>query len=312
MEQYTDDERVEDLKSWWRENGNSIIAGIVLGVIALFGWQYWNSYRTEKAEQASQMYDAFIEAVERPDAEQARQRGQALREAWPQSTYAALTGLRLAKLAADGGDLNSAAQQLQWVIDNAKVSELQDIARLRLARVRFAAGDVPGAEQILNAIKTASLTAEREELRGDLYLAGKNTDKARTAYTSALAASGGSAILQLKLDNLTAASAETVVAAPAAPPPVAKPEPKPEAAPVAAPAAEPAPVAAPAAEPAPVAAPAAESAPVPATTEPAPAAEPAPVPATTEPAPAAEPAPVPTGDASPTPPPASPATSSGQ
>ena len=297
MEQYTDDERVEDLKSWWRENGNSIIAGIVLGVIALFGWQYWNSYRTEKAEQASQLYDAFIEAVERPDAEQARQRGQALREAWPQSTYAALTGLRLAKLAADGGDLNSAAQHLQWVIDKAKVSELQDIARLRLARVRFAAGDVPGAEQILNAIKTASLTAEREELRGDLYLAGKNTDKARTAYTSALAASGGSAILQLKLDNLTAASTETVVAAPAAPPPVAKPEPKPEPAPAAAttepaPAAEPAPVAAPAAEPAPVAAPAT------ATTEPAPAAEPAPVAA-----PAA---------ASPTPPPASPATSSGQ
>ena len=31
----TDDERVEDLKSWWRENGNSIIAGIVLIVTPL-------------------------------------------------------------------------------------------------------------------------------------------------------------------------------------------------------------------------------------------------------------------------------------
>ncbi|MFO7642581.1 MAG: tetratricopeptide repeat protein, partial [Candidatus Competibacteraceae bacterium] len=43
MEQYNDDERVDDLKKWWKDNGASIIAGIVLGLIAIFGWQYWNS-----------------------------------------------------------------------------------------------------------------------------------------------------------------------------------------------------------------------------------------------------------------------------
>ncbi|MGB2680288.1 MAG: tetratricopeptide repeat protein, partial [Candidatus Competibacter sp.] len=155
MDQYTDDERVEDLKNWWKENGASIIVGIGLGVIAIFGWQYWNSYRHGKAEQASQAYDAFIEAVEKPDADQARQRGQALLNNFPKSPYTTLAALRLAKLAADSGDAPAAIKQLEGVIETAQLDELKDIARLRLARVLFGAGRPADAEQALNQIKTA-------------------------------------------------------------------------------------------------------------------------------------------------------------
>ncbi|HRE56084.1 MAG TPA: tetratricopeptide repeat protein, partial [Candidatus Competibacter sp.] len=225
MDQYTDDERVEDLKNWWKENGASIIVGIGLGVIAIFGWQYWNSYRHGKAEQASQAYDAFIEAVEKPDADQARQRGQALLNDFPKSPYTTLAALRLAKLAADSGDAPAAIKQLEGVIETAQLDELKDIARLRLARVLFGAGRPADAEQALNQIKTASLTAEREELRGDLALVANDLAKARSAYAAALAASGGGSLLQLKLDSLTPPSADSVVAAPAAPPPGAQPEP---------------------------------------------------------------------------------------
>jgi len=218
MEQYTDDERVEDLKKWWKENGASIIVGIALGVIAIFGWRYWNSYRDAQAETASRAYDAFIEAVEKPDASPARQLGQTVITDFPKSPYAALSALRLAKLAVDGGDHAAASQQLEWVIGNARLDEFKDIARLRLARVKLAAGQTAEAEKLLEGVTTASLSAEREELKGDLALAGKNPDKARTAYAAALAASGGNRLLQLKLDNLAAATLETVVPAPAAPP----------------------------------------------------------------------------------------------
>ncbi|HRX71935.1 MAG: tetratricopeptide repeat protein [Candidatus Competibacteraceae bacterium] len=234
MEQYTDDERVEDLKKWWSENGLSLMVGIVLGIAAIFGWRYWNSYRDNQAEQASLTYDAFVKAVEKPDAEQARQRGQGLLAEFPNSAYAALTTLRLAKLAVDDGDNATAIQRLQWVIDHAKLAELQDIARFRLARVLFAVGQLKDAEKQLDNITTSSLTAELEELRGDLYLAGKDVEKARTAYATALAAGGTNRILQIKLNNLTAPTAETVIAAPKPPPPVteAPPAPAPETVPV--------------------------------------------------------------------------------
>ncbi len=290
MEQYTDDERVEDLKKWWKENGTSIIVGIGLGLIAIFGWQYWGSHRTAQAEQASQAYDAFVAAAETPDADQARQRAQTLLADFPKSPYAALAALRLAKLAVDGGDSATASQRLEWVIENARLDELKDIARLRLARVLAAAGRPSDAEPHLTRVTTPSLTAEREELRGDLALAGNDPGKARIAYTAALAASGGNALLQLKLDSLTPPSADSVVPAPAAPPESPKPEP-------ATPGAAPAPPAAPPAEPAVPVAPAAVAPPapaVPAAPAPPTAAPPAPaIDSGTAPAPAT-PAPAPT------------------
>lgn len=281
MEQYTDDERVEDLRKWWKENGASILIGIALGVIAIFGWRYWSSHRDAQAEIASRAYDAFVAAAEKPDADQARQRGQALTTDFPQSPYATLAALRLAKLALDGGDHAAASQQLEWAIGNARLDELRDIARLRLARVKFAAGQTAEAEKLLEGVTTASLNAEREELKGDLYLAGKNPDAARTAYAAALAASGGNRLLQLKLDNLAPATPETVVSAPVAPPPPPEPT-QPESAPAvsaAAPAestltsAPATPTARPTTESAPAAAPA-EPATTP--TEPTPASTPAP------------------------------------
>lgn len=230
MEQYNDDERVDDLKKWWKDNGASIIAGIALGLIAIFGWQYWNSYRDAQAEKASWAYDDFIEAVEKPDAEQARQRGQTLLTDFPKSSYTVLAALQLAKLEMEE-DAAAATQHLEWVIANARVAEFKDIARLRLARVLFTAGQPAEAEKVLESVTTASLIAEREELKGDLYLAGADLTKARAAYSAALAVHGGNPLLQLKLDNLTPATAESVVAAPP-PPPAAPSEPEAAAEPV--------------------------------------------------------------------------------
>ena len=211
MDQYTDDERVEDLKKWWKENGVSIIGGIALGLVAIFGWQYWNSHRTAQAEAASRAYDIFVAAAEKSDAEQTRQRGQVLLTDFPHSAYAALTALRLAKLATDNGDTAAASQRLEWVIGNAQLDELKDIARLRLARVLSAAGRTEEAGKLLASVTTTTLMAERDELQGDLYLAGNDAAKARTAYAAALAASGGNPLLQLKLDNLAPPTAGSVV-----------------------------------------------------------------------------------------------------
>ena len=222
MEQYTDDERVEDLKKWWQDNGVSIMIGIALGVAAIFGWRYWVSHREAQADRASLAYDAFIEAVEKPDADQAQQRGQGLLTDFPNSAYAALAMLRLAKLAMDSNDHAMAAQRLQWVIDHAQLDEIRDIARLRLARVLFATGQLTEAEKLLERVNTTSLIAEREELRGDLALAGNDPAKARTAYAQALAAGGASPLLRIKLDNLATPTADTMIAAPAPPPPPAE------------------------------------------------------------------------------------------
>ena len=40
----TEEEQVEAIKKWWQENGKSIIAGVVIGITAIFGWRAYDSH----------------------------------------------------------------------------------------------------------------------------------------------------------------------------------------------------------------------------------------------------------------------------
>jgi predicted negative regulator of RcsB-dependent stress response len=203
----SDDEQVEAIKKWWQANATSIIGGIAIGLAVVLGWQYWTAHRTARAERASAHYAVLLQAVEKQDTAQAQQQGQVLLQDFPNSAYAVLASLELARLAAEAGDNATAGQRLQWVIDHARQADIKDIARLRLVRVLLAENRYDDAAARLDAIDNPNLTAEREELRGDLYAARNEPAKARVAYQAALSARAGNPLVRLKLDNLPVAEA---------------------------------------------------------------------------------------------------------
>ncbi|PAR85254.1 YfgM family protein, partial [Vibrio cholerae] len=42
MELYdTEEQQVEAIKDWWKENGKAVIFGAVIGLGGLFGWRYY-------------------------------------------------------------------------------------------------------------------------------------------------------------------------------------------------------------------------------------------------------------------------------
>ncbi len=59
----SDEEQIDALKKWWQENGNSVIAGVILGLTAIFGWRGWQDYKIEQAEAASELYQQMVIAV---------------------------------------------------------------------------------------------------------------------------------------------------------------------------------------------------------------------------------------------------------
>ncbi len=67
----TDDEKVEELKAWWKENGTSVVAGITLAIVGLFGWQYWKDYKANTAAEASALY-AKVDKASATSLEQAQ------------------------------------------------------------------------------------------------------------------------------------------------------------------------------------------------------------------------------------------------
>ena len=45
MEAYSSDqEQIDAIKNWLRENGMAIFVGVAVGFGGLYGWQYWQSY----------------------------------------------------------------------------------------------------------------------------------------------------------------------------------------------------------------------------------------------------------------------------
>lgn len=205
MEQFaTEEQQVEAIKKFWKENGPAIVIGAVLGLGGLWGWRYYNEAQINAQEQASSQYELAVESVETDTA--SADKINAFISEHPESGYAVLAALQLAKEAVDGGNLDEAAKQLSFVIANAEEEGIAHVARIRLARVQIEQDKLDDALATLTSIEDEAFSAQVQELKGDVYVKQSLTDKARAAYSAALEDNQGNYLLKMKLDNLAAAN----------------------------------------------------------------------------------------------------------
>lgn len=202
----TEEEQVEALKRWWKENSTSTIVGAVLGLSIILGWNFWQEHKKERAAQASTNYEQLLKALDGNQNESADKISERVQEQYKGTEYAAFSALFQAKLKAQQGDFAGAKQILKTLIAD-RNEDLANIARIRLARLMLATGEYEQGLQVVNeanAKASASYAAEYDELVGDLYVALDRLDEARTSYQSALRNGQPSPLLQLKIDDLTA------------------------------------------------------------------------------------------------------------
>ena len=210
----TDEERLELIKKWWRENGGSIVTGVVLGLAVLFGSKAWFSYQDTQAQTASNLFTVVMSALERGDAMAVTEKTSMLATEYGDTPYASLAALALARIKIIDGDLNAAQAQLHWVLDNSKSDILQDTARLRLARVLIAMEDLEGADALLKQpVKGNAFDPLYTEVRGDVNIARGDIVAANQAYQQALAATAteapGRYLLELKYQSTQGVSADS-------------------------------------------------------------------------------------------------------
>jgi len=202
----TDEEKVEALKAWWKQNGKSVIGGILIGVAVLYGGKTWLDQRHSHVETASMEYEAMMQDLNQDKKDQAAERGASILGQYSDTPYAELASLTLAKIKVDENDLVAAKANLRWAMDNAKQDEIKLIARLRLARVLNAEGNHDEAMKLIDIPNTGKFAASYAELKGDIYVAKGNNSEARTAYNLALQSldpgSRDRHYLEMKLDDL--------------------------------------------------------------------------------------------------------------
>lgn len=207
MEIYqTEEQQVEAIKGYWEQNGNMIIAGIVIGFAGFIGFNVYKDNKLEEELRVSDSYQSLIEGSVADKATFSDNAEKFIKEN-SETSYASLTSLALAKDAAIKKDWSSAQTNLKTAISSAPTEGIKGIASLRLARVQVQQEQYEQALATLANELPDSFTASIEEIKGDIYLLQGKKELARNAYQVAIAADGLSTSpnLQMKLDDLATA-----------------------------------------------------------------------------------------------------------
>jgi len=199
-------EQLEALKTWWKDNRNLILGALLIVVAATVGWRGWQYYQSQQSTGAASLYQQLIEQLPSNDTKRINDAAAAVTSKFGSSIYAARAELLAARVNEQANDTTLAKSELRWVIDNAGETTLKDVARLRLAAMLLDEKKYADALALLDAKHPDSFDGLYSDLKGDVLSAQGKTDEARSSYNLAYEKidpqSMYRSLIQMKLDAL--------------------------------------------------------------------------------------------------------------
>lgn len=209
LDEYDKYEQSEIVQKWLRENGLSIVVGIAIGLVGIFGWQQWRNHQARHQGEAAQLYQQAQIAALTGKPEAANAFVEQLMKDYAESPYAVFAVSDRAKQQVQDKQLDKAVVSLGWAEAHAGDAALKSLTEVRLAQVQLARGDANAALAALDRMPAADYKSLAQELRGDALVKLGRSDDARKAYQTALSALSAEApqrgSLQMKLDDLAVA-----------------------------------------------------------------------------------------------------------
>lgn len=201
--EYDEHEQGERVRGWLRQNGSSLITGIAMGLLLVFGWQWWQGRGVRHQEEASMQYRSFVDAIEAKDAGKAKALSAQLDEKFADTAYAGLATLRNASYLHEAGKGAEALALLRKTRPSIKDPGLGEIYDIRITRLLLISGKTDEAARELAKLAKPAYPHIVDELRGDIALAAGKRDEARKQYERALGTLDQAAptrpLLELKL-----------------------------------------------------------------------------------------------------------------
>jgi predicted negative regulator of RcsB-dependent stress response len=199
-------ERMDELKAWWKRWGNLMMIGLAVVIAAAAGWRYWQNHVVTQSLEAATVYEKLTQSLAANDVKAAREAGAMLIDQYKGTAYAPRAALLLAKLNVGAKDLKSAQAQLEWAVAHGKEAAIKDLARLRLAGVLLDQKQYDAALKTLSGSHSDAFAFRFEDLKGDVLLAQGKPAEARVAYQAAFGKMDKENpyrnIVELKLDAL--------------------------------------------------------------------------------------------------------------
>ena len=208
----SDEEQLDQIKSFAKKYGSAMISGILIALIAFFGWEYWQKKNLAEAQNQTAKVQKLMDEAKavsgQPNAlATVSEAADKIVKDDADSVQAIQTQFILAKLAYDKQDYAAAEKALKKV-ENSKVKDagLVQIVKIRLADSQLAQKKYDDALKTLSTVTEPAFKATADELRGDIYVAKKDNASARKAYQSAwdnlLERKQERQLLQIKLESV--------------------------------------------------------------------------------------------------------------
>ena len=203
----TEEEQIEAIKSWWKENGKSILLGLVLGIGGIGGYRYWQSNTEEQAKIASMQFEEVL-SLPAKDKDKLIAKVKDIESQYAGKSYADLSAFIAAKKLVEDKDYPKAKEQLEWIIANSNQESFIHIARIRLVKVLLQMNKADAALTLIKDIKSPAFDSTYAELRGDVYAALKEFTNAKAEYQLALSklrpGDRRRSMIEMKSNNLPA------------------------------------------------------------------------------------------------------------
>lgn len=201
-------EQLDTLKAWWKDNGNWVLGVVLVVAVALGGWRGWQYYQNKQTSEAATLYQQFVEQLASNDAKRVNDAAAAVMDKYAATPYASRAALIAAQVNESGKEPLRAKTQLQWVIEHASEDGLKSVASLRMASILLDEKDYAGALKLLDAKHAASFDVLYADLKGDVLAAQGKPSDARAAYQLAFdkldEKSSYRNLVQMKLDTFGA------------------------------------------------------------------------------------------------------------
>ena len=201
-------EQLEALKAWWKQHGIRVVVVAVLFVVAVGGTRAWQVWSARQAAEASSLFERAMQAASLNDAKGIKDVTAQIMEKHGGSAYATPAAWLAGKANYEAADVKSAQAQYEFALEHAQDEGLKQLARLRLAALRFDQNELDGALQLLEGEPLPAFAGLHAQLRGDILTAQGKTAEARQAYTLAIEKLGDKSplkpLVEIKLDSLGA------------------------------------------------------------------------------------------------------------
>ena len=175
----SDEEQLDSLKSFAKKYGSAMISGILIALIAFFGWEYWQKKNlAESQNQTAKVQKLMDEAkavAGQPNAfATVSEAADKIVKDDADSVQAIQTQFILAKLAYEKQDYAAAEKALKKV-ENSKVKDagLMQIVKIRLADSQLAQKKYDEALKTLSNVSEPAFKATVDELRAIFMLLKK-------------------------------------------------------------------------------------------------------------------------------------------